>query len=156
MKSITIYTDGACSGNPGPGGWAAIIIDGTHRQEISGGESQTTNNRMEMQGAISALETLTEPSRVNLFTDSRYLQRGMDEWIHTWKKTGWRRKSGNRLLPVKNEDLWRKLDSLRATHQIKFHWVGGHSGHPENERCDEIAQREVNAHKVHSSVVETY
>jgi len=147
MKRVTIYADGACKGNPGPGGWGAIIINGDHKQEISGKESHTTNNRMEMQGALAALEALTEPSRVNLFTDSRYLQRGMNEWIHTWKKNGWRRRSGKRLLAVKNEDLWRRLDALRKIHQITFHWVEGHSGHPENERCDELAQRAINAHK---------
>ncbi|MCI2426121.1 ribonuclease HI [Candidatus Acetothermia bacterium] len=147
MNRVTIYTDGACSGNPGPGGWAAIIINADHRQEISGSDSHTTNNRMEMQGALRALEALTTPSRVELFTDSRYLQRGMSEWIHTWKKNGWKRRSGKRLLPVKNEDLWRRLNALAEIHQITFHWVEGHNRNFENERCDELAQQAINAFK---------
>ena len=143
VKSVTIYTDGACSGNPGPGGWGAILISGTHRKEISGGERKTTNNRMELVAAIEALKALKEPAIVNLFTDSVYLKRGMAEWLSTWKKNGWRRKSGKRLLPVKNKALWQKLDRLVGRHRVTFHWLEGHAGHPENERCDELARQAI-------------
>ena len=143
VKNVTIYTDGACSGNPGPGGWGAVLISGTHRKEISGGERKTTNNRMELVAAIEALMALKEPAIVDLFTDSVYLKRGMTEWLSTWKKNGWRRKSGKRLLPVKNEALWRKLDRLVGRHRVAFHWLEGHAGHPENERCDKLARQAI-------------
>lgn len=143
VKSVTIYTDGACSGNPGPGGWGAILISGTHRKEISGGERKTTNNRMELVAAIEALKALKESAIVDLFTDSVYLKRGMTEWLSTWKKNDWRRKSGKRLLPVKNEALWRKLDRLVGRHRVTFHWLEGHAGHPQNERCDKLARQAI-------------
>ena len=143
MKQVTIYTDGACSGNPGPGGWGAVLLSGPHRKEISGGEIETTNNRMELRAAIEALSALREPSQVDLFTDSTYVKKGMSEWITTWKRNGWKRRSGKRLLPVKNEDLWRVLDQLVAKHRVTFHWVEGHAGEKENERCDELARRAI-------------
>jgi len=143
VNKVTIYTDGACSGNPGPGGWGAILISGHHRKEISGGDVKTTNNRMELKAAIEALEALREPSQVDLYTDSTYLKKGMSEWISSWKKNGWRRRSGKRFLPVKNEDLWRELDRLVNRHRMTFHWVEGHAGHPENERCDELARQAI-------------
>jgi len=140
---VTIHTDGACSGNPGPGGWGAILVSGGSRKEISGGEKSTTNNRMELLAAIRALEALREPCEVDLYTDSVYLQSGITEWIADWKKNGWRRKSGTRWLPVKNEDLWRELDRLAARHTVCFHWTAGHAGHPENERADALARAAV-------------
>jgi len=143
VKKVVIYTDGACSGNPGPGGWGAILVSGAHRKEISGGKRQTTNNRMELAAAIEALKILKEPAVVDLFTDSTYLKRGMTEWLPTWKKNDWKRQSGKRLLPVKNEDLWRELDRLVGRHQVTFHWVEGHAGHPQNERCDRLARQAI-------------
>ena len=140
MKNVTIYTDGACSGNPGPGGWGAVLLSGAHRKELSGGTDKTTNNRMELVAAIEALKALNEPAIVDLYTDSTYLKRGMTEWLPRWKQNGWRRKSGKRLLPVKNEDLWRELDRLGGRHRITVHWLEGHAGHPENERCDSLAR----------------
>lgn len=143
VKKVVIYTDGACSGNPGPGGWGALLISGTHRKEISGGERQTTNNRMELAAAIEALKILKEPAVVDLFTDSVYVKRGMTEWLPTWKKNNWKRKSGKRLLPVKNEELWHELDRLVGRHRVTFHWVEGHAGHAENERCDTLARQAI-------------
>lgn len=140
VDKVTIYTDGACSGNPGPGGWGAILVSGTHRKEISGGDSDTTNNRMELLAAIRALQQLKRPIEVELYTDSKYVKQGITEWITRWKANGWRRKSGKRWLPVKNEDLWRALDEEVARHQVSFHWVEGHAGHAENERADELAR----------------
>jgi ribonuclease HI len=140
VKRVTIYTDGACSGNPGPGGWAAVLVSGPHRRELAGGEAETTNNRMELRAAIEALRALREPVEVDLYTDSVYLKKGMSEWLSTWKKNGWKRRSGKRLLSVKNEDLWRELDRLMAIHRVAFHWVEGHAGDVENERCDELAR----------------
>ncbi len=136
-KSIVIYTDGACSGNPGPGGWGAILMSGAHRKELSGGESDTTNNRMELMAAISALEALKQPSQVDLYTDSAYVKDGISKWIHGWKKNGWRTADKK---PVKNAELWQRLDLARARHVIDWHWVKGHAGHPENERADELAR----------------
>ena len=135
---VRIYTDGACSGNPGPGGWGAILIYKGQRKEICGGEAESTNNRMELTAAIRALESLTRQSNVDLYTDSRYVMDGITQWIHGWKAKGWRTASKK---PVKNEDLWRRLDEISATHDIKWHWVKGHDGHPENERADELARR---------------
>lgn len=140
MNKVTIYTDGACSGNPGPGGWGAVLLSGTHRKEISGGDPQTTNNRMELTAAIEALKALNFHSKVDLFTDSTYVKKGITEWIVNWKKNNWKRRSGRRFLPVKNSDLWRELDRLVAEHDITFHWVEGHAGDEENERCDELAR----------------
>jgi ribonuclease HI len=134
---ITIFTDGACSGNPGPGGWGAILVSGAHRKELKGGEAETTNNRMELMAAISALEALKRPSKVELWTDSSYLRDGISKWIHAWKQNGWRTADRK---PVKNVELWQRLDTARQTHHITWHWVKGHAGHPENERADELAR----------------
>lgn len=135
---VQLYTDGACSGNPGPGGWAYILrhpATGKQR-EASGGERETTNNRMELGAVINGLAALSKPSTVDLYSDSRYVLDGLKSWIHSWKKNGWRTSNKQ---PVKNQDLWQQLDALRATHEINFHWVKGHNEHPENERCDELA-----------------
>jgi len=140
VKQVTIYTDGACSGNPGPGGWGALLLSGEHRKEISGGDPQTTNNRMELTAAIEALRALNAHARVDLYTDSTYVKKGIIEWISNWKKNDWKRRNGKRLLPVKNVDLWRELDRLVAKHDVAFHWVEGHAGNEENERCDELAR----------------
>ena len=134
---VTIFTDGACSGNPGPGGWAAILTLGDQSRELCGGEAQTTNNRMELMAAISALEALTKPSAVDLKTDSKYVMDGITNWIRGWKKRGWRT-AGND--PVKNKDLWQRLDTAVEKHQIAWHWVRGHAGHAMNERADELAR----------------
>ena len=135
--AVVIYTDGAGSGNPGPGGWGAILIAGEHRKELSGGEAQSTNNRMELLAAISALEALKGPSHVDLHTDSKYVQDGISKWIHGWKKNGW--KTADRK-PVKNAELWQRLDVARQRHEVEWHWVKGHAGHDENERADELAR----------------
>jgi ribonuclease HI len=135
--AIIIYTDGACSGNPGPGGWAAILVSGVHRKELSGGEALTTNNRMELTAAIAALEALKRPSQVDLHTDSEYLRNGIGQWIHGWKSRGWRTAANQ---PVKNVDLWERLDRAQARHQVRWHWVRGHAGHAENERADALAR----------------
>jgi ribonuclease HI len=140
VTSVAIYTDGACSGNPGPGGWGAVLTSGAHRKEISGGEAKTTNNRMELKAAIEALRALNGRAKVDLYTDSTYVKKGITEWIASWKRNGWRRRSGKRFLPVKNEDLWRELDRLVSEHEIAFHWVEGHAGHTENERADALAR----------------
>ena len=134
---VTIFTDGACSGNPGPGGWGAILVSGAHRKELNGGEAVTTNNRMELMAAIAALEALKRPSNVELWTDSNYLKDGISKWIHSWKKNGWRTADRK---PVKNVELWQRLDAARQTHLITWHWVKGHAGHAENERADELAR----------------
>jgi ribonuclease HI len=134
---VVIYTDGACSRNPGPGGWAAILTQGDHCREISGGEAVTTNNRMELMAAIAALEALKQPSHVELHTDSEYVMKGITQWIHGWKRNGWKTKSRE---PVKNAELWQRLDEARQRHQINWQWVRGHAGHPENERADELAR----------------
>ena len=134
---VEIYTDGACSGNPGPGGWGVLLRFGGHEKEMHGGEAETTNNRMELQAAIEALSALKNPSQVDLYTDSNYVKGGITEWIANWKRNGWR--TANRK-PVKNTDLWRALDELRERHDVSWHWVKGHAGHPENERADELAR----------------
>jgi ribonuclease HI len=134
---VIIYTDGACAGNPGPGGWGAILIWNNHRREISGGEPNTTNNRMELMAAISALEGLEERSEVELHTDSEYVQKGISAWIHGWKRKNWRTAAGT---PVKNAELWKRLDEAQARHLVKWRWVRGHAGHAENERADELAR----------------
>ena len=139
-ESVDIYTDGACKGNPGPGGWGALLKYGEHERELFGGESLTTNNRMELTAVIEALRALKRPSRVVVHTDSQYVQKGVTEWLRNWKQRGW--KTADRK-PVKNEDLWRALDALLASHQINWRWVRGHSGHPENERADALANRGV-------------
>jgi ribonuclease HI len=134
---VVIYTDGACSGNPGPGGWAAILTWKDKCKEISGGEPETTNNRMELTAAIAALEALTRPSRVELHTDSNYVKDGITKWIEGWKRNGWRTADRK---PVKNAELWQRLDAARQRHEIDWRWVRGHAGHPENERADELAR----------------
>ncbi len=136
MKAVTIYTDGACSGNPGPGGWAAILTYNGHEKELSGGEASTTNNRMELSGVIAALSALTERCSVTLYTDSRYIERAINEhWLDSWKKRGWRRKDG----PVKNLELWQELDALLKKHDVKVYWVKGHAENEMNNRCDALA-----------------
>jgi len=140
VTHVMIYTDGACSGNPGPGGWGAVLVSGSLRKELSGGEAETTNNRMELTAAIEALKALKGPSTVALYTDSVYVKNGITEWIVNWKKNDWRRRSGKRWLPVKNVELWKALDRLAEVHDVTFHWVKGHAEHPENERCDELAR----------------
>lgn len=134
---VVIYTDGACSGNPGPGGWGVIMMSGPHRKEISGGEANTTNNRMELFAAIAALEALKGPSQVDLHTDSSYLRNGITQWIHGWKRNGWRTADRK---PVKNAELWQRLEEATHRHQITWHWIKGHAGQPENERADELAR----------------
>jgi ribonuclease HI len=134
---IVIHTDGACSGNPGPGGWGAVLVSGPHRKEISGGEPMTTNNRMELTAAIKALETLKQPSTVELHTDSNYLRSGISSWIQKWKRNGWRTSDKK---PVRNVELWQELDSAAQRHRIDWHWVKGHDGDVENERADELAR----------------
>ena len=137
---VVIHTDGACSGNPGPGGWGAILEWGGRRREIKGGEAHTTNNRMELMAAISALETLKRPCDVDLHTDSQYLRQGIMSWIHGWKRNGWRTADKK---PVKNADLWQRLDGAVARHTVHWHWVRGHSGHDLNERADELAREAI-------------
>lgn len=137
--AIKIYTDGACSGNPGPGGWGAVLIKDHHRKEINGGAAETTNNRMELQAAIEALQALKyEPSNVILYTDSNYVKGGITGWLKNWKRNGWKTADKK---PVKNEDLWRALDEIETRHNVTWRWVKGHAGHPENERADELARQ---------------
>ncbi|MBS0225583.1 MAG: ribonuclease HI [Proteobacteria bacterium] len=138
-KRIEAHTDGACLGNPGPGGWAALLRYGAHERELHGGEAQTTNNRMELMAAIRALEALTEPCQVALHTDSRYVQQGISEWLAGWRRRGWKTAGGD---PVKNQDLWQRLDEARSNHQVEWKWVKGHAGDPDNERVDMLARDE--------------
>ncbi len=137
---VDIFTDGACKGNPGPGGWGALLRAGVKEKELWGGERDTTNNRMELTAVIRALEALKKSVTVRVHTDSTYVQQGITAWIHGWKKNGWRTKSK---APVKNADLWQQLDALVQGHQVSWHWVKGHAGHPENERADQLANRGV-------------
>ena len=139
MKQIEVYTDGSCEGNPGPGGWAAVLQHGVHAKEISGGEPATTNNRMELQAAIGALAILKEPCAIDLYTDSQYVRDGISKWISAWKRRGWLTLEKK---PVKNGDLWQKLDALAAGHKITWKWVRGHAGHAVNERCDLLAREQ--------------
>ncbi|CAO3374026.1 ribonuclease HI [Azospirillum argentinense] len=139
-KIVDIFTDGACSGNPGPGGWGAILRYNGVEKELYGGEPATTNNRMELMAAIQALEALKRPMDVRLYTDSEYVKNGITQWIHGWKARGWKTADKK---PVKNEDLWRRLDEAKRQHRIEFHWVRGHAGHPENERADALARQGV-------------
>lgn len=136
-KPVTIYTDGACSGNPGPGGWGALLIYGAHEKELHGGEPQTTNNRMELMAAISALEALKRPSTIDLYTDSVYVRSGIMQWVHAWKRNGWRTADKK---PVKNVELWQRLETALERHTVTWHWVKGHAGHPQNERADALAR----------------
>lgn len=140
MKHVIIYTDGACSGNPGPGGWGALLQYADHEQELSGGEPATTNNRMEMMAVIEALNALKQPVRAVVHTDSQYVQKGISEWIHGWKRKGWKTSTG---APVKNVDLWKALDAVAQVHEVEWKWVKGHAGHPENERVDRLAREAV-------------
>jgi ribonuclease HI len=142
MSTVEIYTDGACRGNPGPGGWGALLSSGEHEKELSGAEPLTTNNRMELTAVIRALEALKRPSEVRIFTDSEYVRRGITEWVKNWKARGW--KTADRK-PVKNQDLWERLDALAAGHKIEWRWVKGHSGVPGNERVDQLANKAIDA-----------
>ncbi len=143
MDEVVIYTDGACSGNPGPGGWGALLQFGAHEREMKGGEPGTTNNRMEMLAAIEALEALKRPCRVDLFTDSVYLRDGITKWIVNWKRNGWKTAAKK---PVKNVDLWQRLETAIERHQITWHWVKGHAGHPGNEAADALARQGLDAY----------
>jgi ribonuclease HI len=145
--TVEIYTDGACRGNPGPGGWGALLRANGAEKELYGGEAATTNNRMELMAAIRALEALKRPSRVKLYTDSIYVMKGIQTWIHGWKRKGWRTADKK---PVKNEDLWRQLDAAREKHNVEWHWVKGHAGHPENERADALANKGIPADEANS------
>ncbi len=136
MKEVHIFSDGACRGNPGPGGWGVLLRYGDVEKTLHGGEKNTTNNRMELQAAIEGLQALTQPCDVDLTTDSQYVRKGITEWIHSWKKNGWRTSAKK---PVKNGDLWKTLDELVQKHNVEWHWVKGHSGHRENEIADELA-----------------
>ncbi|HAM70886.1 MAG TPA: ribonuclease HI [Verrucomicrobiales bacterium] len=140
MKRVVIHSDGACHGNPGPGGWAAILRHGEHLLEVSGGSPATTNNRMELQAAIEALGVLTEPCEVEFFTDSQYVKNGVTSWVAGWKRNGWKTAAKQ---PVKNEDLWRALDAQATRHRVTWRWVKGHAGHDGNERCDALATQAV-------------
>ncbi len=147
MPELFAYTDGACSGNPGPGGWGVVLEawDGgvlVRSRELSGGEAPTTNNRMELMAAIAALEALTRPSEIAIVTDSAYLKDGITRWIHGWKRNGWRT-AGRK--PVKNDDLWQRLEAAAARHRVSWHWIRGHSGHEQNERADALARAEIEA-----------
>ena len=137
MSAVDIFTDGACSGNPGPGGWGVLLRHGAAEKELCGGEAATTNNRMELMAAIKAIEALRRPSRVRLHTDSTYLRDGITRWIRGWKANGWKTAAKK---PVKNVDLWKRLDALAAGHEIDWRWVRGHAGHPDNERADALAR----------------
>jgi ribonuclease HI len=139
-KRVEIFTDGACSGNPGPGGWGAILRAGAHEKELFGGANPTTNNRMELMGAIAGIEALKKPSTVYLYTDSIYLRDGITKYIHNWKRNGWKTADKK---PVKNVDLWQRLEKAMESHDVQFHWVKGHAGHPENERADALARQGV-------------
>lgn len=140
MDTVEIYTDGACKGNPGKGGWGALLIAGNHEKELFGGEDPTTNNRMELRAVIEALSVLKRPCRVIVHTDSKYVQQGISEWIHGWKARGWKTASK---APVKNADLWQALDAAQSGHDIEWRWVKGHAGHEGNERADQLANRGV-------------
>ena len=139
---VEIFSDGACSGNPGPGGWGTLLRWDGHTRELSGYEAQTTNNRMEMMAAIAGLEALKRPCRARVTTDSQYLYKGITEWIHGWRKKGWK---NSKKEEVANRDLWERLLELTSKHQVEWHWVRGHNGHPENERCDELARAAITA-----------
>lgn len=141
---VEIFSDGACSGNPGPGGWGTLLRWDGHTRELSGYEAQTTNNRMEMMAAIAGLEALKRPCRARVTTDSQYLYKGITEWIHGWRKKGWK---NSKKEEVANRDLWERLLELTSKHQVEWHWVRGHNGHPENERCDELARAAITAGK---------
>jgi ribonuclease HI len=140
MKRVVVHSDGGCHGNPGPGGWAAVLTYGPHTRELSGRVPATTNNRMELQAAIEAFRALKEPCQVEFYTDSEYLRKGITSWVSIWKRNGWRTSAKE---PVKNADLWRALDSVASAHQIEWRWLKGHAGHAGNERCDKLANAEI-------------
>ncbi|RCL03919.1 MAG: ribonuclease HI [Candidatus Tokpelaia sp. JSC189] len=146
MKQVIIYTDGACSGNPGPGGWGVLLDWNGYEREIYGGEVETTNNRMELMAALNALNILKEPCSIDLYTDSKYVHDGILKWINGWEKNGWQTVSGK---PVKNVELWQQLNTARACHEVRWHWVKGHAGHPKNERVDELARKGI-AEAIHT------
>ena len=148
MQNVVIHSDGACHGNPGPGGWAAVLATGARTRELSGGVPATTNNRMELQAAIEALAALKQPCAVEFHTDSNYLRDGITKWLHGWKRNGWKTKAKQ---PVKNEDLWRQLDAAVSAHKVSWHWVKGHAGDAGNERCDELATAAIAAVKLRHS-----
>ena len=137
MQQVCVYTDGACSGNPGPGGWGALLVYNGTEKELSGGEAETTNNRMELMAAIQALEAMKRPVAIDLFTDSSYVRNGITQWLPAWKARGWKTADKK---PVKNVDLWQRLEEALARHKVEWHWVKGHAGHPENERADQLAR----------------
>jgi ribonuclease HI len=139
-ETVVIYTDGACSGNPGPGGWGSVLMYNGHRRELSGGERETTNNRMEMMAVIEALEALKRPCKITLYTDSTYVMKGMTEWLAQWKRRNWKTAAKK---PVKNVELWQRLDEAIARHDVQWQWVKGHAGIPENERADELARNAI-------------
>ena len=145
-KHVNIYTDGSCLGNPGPGGYGAILIFGKHRKALSNGYALTTNNRMELLAPAVALEALSEPCTVTITTDSQYVKNGINQWIHNWKKNGWRTKDKK---PVKNADLWQRLDTAVSGHTVEWKWVKGHSGHAENEACDDLARSAAQSDNLH-------
>jgi ribonuclease HI len=144
VKAVEIFTDGACSGNPGPGGWGAILRHKGRVRELSGGEAQTTNNRMELMAAIAALEALKRPCKVEIYTDSNYVRDGITRWIHNWRRNGWRTADRK---PVKNAELWQRLDILMGAHEVDWQWVRGHAGHVENERADQLARDAMSPYK---------
>jgi ribonuclease HI len=145
VTAVDIFTDGACSGNPGPGGWGAVLRWGPHERELNGGAAATTNNRMELMAAIAALEALKRPSHVRLHTDSNYLKEGITRWLHSWKRNGWKTADKK---PVKNVDLWQRLEAAMEPHDVQFFWVRGHAGHPENERADALAREGMKPYKI--------
>jgi ribonuclease HI len=138
-RKVIIYTDGACDPNPGPGGWAVLLRYGAHEKVLTGSEEKTTNNRMELTAAVQAMEALTRPSQIEIYTDSEYLKRGIKEWLPGWRARGWRRKGG----ALANADLWKALDKLTQLHQVEWHWVRGHAGNPDNERVDRLARQSI-------------
>jgi len=142
--TVEVYADGACRGNPGPGGWGVLLREAGRERELHGGEAATTNNRMELTAVIRALESLAPGARVRVYTDSQYVQKGISAWIHDWKRRGWRTADKK---PVKNRDLWTRLDELARGHQVEWHWVRGHAGHPENERADALANRGIDSER---------
>lgn len=142
MSRVVIHTDGACRGNPGPGGWGAVMVSGRHRKELKGSDPETTNNRMELTAAIEALDALRQPVEVDLYTDSEYLRKGITQWLEGWKRNSWKTAARK---PVKNRDLWERLDTLVARHPIQWHWVKGHAGDPGNERADRLANEAIDA-----------
>ncbi len=148
-QTVEVYTDGACRGNPGPGGWGVLLRYGKTEKELYGGEANTTNNRMELMAAIQALENLKRNCKVSLTTDSEYVRKGITEWIANWKKRGWKTAAKK---PVKNKDLWQRLDKAATEHQVDWHWVRGHTGHPENERADELANKGIDELLRNSSI----